>query len=73
MMEWIAHAPVRLVTWLTWGRARPDPAKVRKALERIAAPMDCGCYPCTGQCRGPEAMRIWFEEAQERAREALRT
>lgn len=41
------------------------------ALERIAAPHDCGCKPCTGTCRNQLALEIAIEEIQELARAAI--
>ena len=48
--------------------AAPDLLAV---LERIARPLDCGCVPCTGQCRSQEALSIIIEEMQDDARDAI--
>ncbi|MCF3478937.1 hypothetical protein GUV60_02540 [Stenotrophomonas maltophilia] len=48
--------------------AAPD---LLEALERIARPHDCGCVPCTGQCRSQIALEIAVEEMQELARAAI--
>ncbi len=53
------------------GRRNVEIARLREYLRRIAAPIECGCVPCTGQCRGTEAKAIYFEEAQDMARAAL--
>lgn len=45
--------------------------RLRKALERIARPLDCGCVPCRGDCESPDALKITVEEHQEIARAAL--
>lgn len=45
--------------------------KLRAALLRIEKPHDCGCKPCTGQCRNVEAMAIYLDEARDIARAAL--
>lgn len=42
-----------------------------EALERIAAPLDCGCVPCRGQCRSQYALRIELEERQDIALAAI--
>ncbi|AYZ71308.1 hypothetical protein EGY09_15350 [Stenotrophomonas maltophilia] len=42
-----------------------------EALERIALPHDCGCVPCTGQCRSQIALEIAVEEMQGLARAAI--
>ncbi|MCU1123504.1 MULTISPECIES: hypothetical protein [Stenotrophomonas] len=42
-----------------------------EALERIALPHDCGCVPCTGQCRSHIALEIAVEEMQGLARAAI--
>lgn len=42
-----------------------------EALERIAAPLDCGCVPCRGQCRSQYALQIELEERQDIARAAI--
>jgi hypothetical protein len=43
------------------------------ALEKIAQPLDCGCKPCTGQCRSEYSLGIELEERREIARNALST
>lgn len=48
--------------------AAPD---LLEALERIALPHDCGCVPCTGQCRSQIALEIAVEEMQGLARAAI--
>lgn len=47
-------------------------ARAREALERIAS-HDCGCWPCTGQCRKGEAAEEELEARIKIAREALRS
>ena len=42
-----------------------------KALKRIAAPRECGCRPCVGQCRSAEALEIENEGLRDIARTAL--
>jgi len=45
--------------------------KHRRALQRIVAKPECGCLPCTGECRiGSEAERL--EHVLDIAEEALR-
>lgn len=44
---------------------------LREALKRIAEPMDCGCKPCHGSCRGKEALEWRLEDIQEIALKAL--
>lgn len=47
---------------------------MRKALTRIAtAGTECGCKPCTGQCRSKEALEYVLDEVRETARAALAT
>ena len=48
--------------------AAPD---MLEALRRIAQLIDCGCVPCTGQCRTPIALECEVEERQELARSAI--
>ena len=48
-------------------------AKMRKALMRISNHVDCGCVPCTGNCRNIEALKIELKARQEEARAALQT
>jgi hypothetical protein len=62
----------------TIARLRADLAAVtaerdraREALERIAAPIDCGCNPCRGDCTSDAAKAIYFDEARDTARSAL--
>lgn len=45
--------------------------RLREALGRIAAPLDCGCRPCRGSCRSETALSIELEERQDVARQAL--
>lgn len=41
------------------------------ALENIGRPHDCGCKPCTGQCRSQEALAITLDEIRCIATEAI--
>ena len=46
-------------------------ATLEAAMRRLAKPMDCGCKPCTGQCRSHLAMEIEYEERMNIAKAAL--
>lgn len=46
--------------------------RLRGALRQIAAPHDCGCNPCRGQCRSQEALAITVDELRDAARAALK-
>ena len=48
----------------------PD-ERMRRALEKIAAPDSCGCVPCTGQCRSQMSLSIIIDEMRDLASEAL--
>lgn len=48
--------------------AAEDAARMREALRRIAAPPDCGCKPCLGQCRSLDSEN---EGMRDEARAAL--
>jgi hypothetical protein len=50
---------------------RGEVERLRGALERIAAPHDCGCKPCTSKCRSDLALQITVEAMREEAIEAL--
>lgn len=52
-------------------RVRAAAPDLLAALERIASPHDCGCVPCTGQCRSQIALEIAVEEMQGLARAAI--
>lgn len=52
-------------------RVRAAAPDLLKALERIARPHDCGCVPCTGQCRSQIALEITVEEMQALARAVI--
>lgn len=41
------------------------------ALRRIARPHDCGCKPCTGQCRSQDALSIEIEAMRDEANAAV--
>lgn len=41
------------------------------ALRTIARPLECGCKPCTGQCRSQEALLAHIEALQDIAEQAL--
>lgn len=43
-------------------------ARLREALERIARPRDCGCWPCRGQCESQEALLIEADAIRDIAR-----
>lgn len=43
-----------------------------EALKRIATPFECGCWPCTGQCRTPEMLDIDLSGLREIAGEPLK-
>jgi hypothetical protein len=45
--------------------------RLRGALERIGRAADCGCWPCTGQCRSQESLATENDEIRELARAAL--
>jgi plasmid stabilization system protein ParE len=45
--------------------------RLTEALERISRPPDCGCVPCTGDCRGLEALEIETDAHRDIARAAL--
>lgn len=47
-------------------------AVLEKALERIAVLPDCGCKPCTGQCRSQAVLLIELEEIRALAAVASR-
>jgi hypothetical protein len=42
-----------------------------EALGNISSPHDCGCKPCTGQCRSQEALAITLDEIRCIATEAI--
>lgn len=42
------------------------------ALTRLAAPRNCGCVPCVGQCISSEALLLETETMRSIAREALK-
>lgn len=42
------------------------------ALWHIAAPIDCGCKPCTSECRSDASKAVYFDQAQEIASTALK-
>jgi hypothetical protein len=42
------------------------------ALTQISQPSDCGCKPCTGQCRSEESLSIELDAIRDIARAALR-
>ncbi len=46
--------------------------RYNQALKDIAAPPDCGCSPCVGQCRSKTSLEIENEAMRETAAEALR-
>lgn len=41
------------------------------AMKKIAAPRDCGCRPCRGQCESAEYLLVWIEEVRDLARAAI--
>jgi hypothetical protein len=43
----------------------------KAALREIAAGIDCGCVPCTGQCRSQSALSVELEVRQDVAIAAL--
>jgi len=45
--------------------------RMRRALEAIAAPLECGCSPCRGDCLSDTARAIAYDEAVEIAAFAL--
>lgn len=45
--------------------------ELEKALQRLAEYPDCGCVPCTGQCRSESALQIELDARIDYAREAL--
>ena len=45
-------------------------ARLLGALEKIAAD-NCGCSPCTGQCRSADSLRITVDAMRDIAHEAL--
>lgn len=45
--------------------------KLVEALGAIASPLDCGCVPCTGQCRSQLPLELEVEGRQDIARDAL--
>jgi hypothetical protein len=51
--------------------AEADVRGLRRLLKDIAAPYDCGCKPCTGQCRSREALEITIDAFRDEAVEAL--
>jgi len=59
-----------LLARLDAAEREPD-ARLLDALREIARPLDCGCVPCTGQCRSAYAMQIEVEARQDIARAAL--
>ena len=60
----------RIIARLDAAEREPD-ARLLDALREIARPLDCGCVPCTGQCRSAYAMQIEVEARQDIARAAL--
>lgn len=52
-------------------RLRAVLTRLRATLTELAAPMDCGCVPCTGQCRSREALEVEVDGMKETAREAF--
>jgi hypothetical protein len=45
--------------------------RLRAALKRIAAPQECGCRPCVGQCLADESAKIELEGIRDLAAAAL--
>lgn len=43
-----------------------------QTLRDIAAPLDCGCKPCTGDCRSQPALEIELEARMECAQDAIK-
>lgn len=48
-------------------------AGLREVLRKLAAPTDCGCWPCTGQCRSQESLTLELEARMDAASAALST
>lgn len=52
-------------------KLREERDALAAALARIAAPLDCGCNPCRGQCQSELALKLIIEGLQDIATEAL--
>lgn len=65
------HHPVALYPATAITAMEGEVERLRGALERIAAPHDCGCKPCTSTCRSDLALQITVEAMREEASEAL--
>lgn len=50
---------------------KAEVARLKRALKRIAEPIQCGCKPCTDACRSPVALEAELEGRQDIARNAL--
>lgn len=46
-------------------------AELEAALRRIGTPIECGCSPCTGDCRSDASRAASFDIVQQDARDAL--
>ena len=65
LVDSLKHAEARTLD------AEASIAVLEKALERIAVLPECGCKPCTGQCRSQAVLLIELEEIRALARVAL--
>lgn len=67
LVDSLKHAEARTLD------AEASIAVLEKALERIAVLPECGCKPCTGQCRSQAVLLIELEEIRALALTALST
>jgi len=52
-------------------RLREENGRLRRVLEQIATPPECGCSPCRGDCQSDAAKAIFYDEMVEVAALAL--
>lgn len=64
----VERASIKTTEWVA---LRAHVEGLEKALRDIAAPTECGCSPCRGDCRSQEALQIHIDAIQDIARAAL--
>ena len=68
-VDWKNHVNEAMVSNLK--SVRDDLAAAVEVLRKIAAPISCGCKPCTGDCTSESAAKIILEEIQSESRAFL--